>query len=523
MTAATMLRTGRATTTATVVPRRAPGFALAAAMLGFAVVALDAQIVNVALPAIRGDLGGGLSGLQWVVTGYTLAFSALQLFAGSVADRVGARRAYGAGMVLFVAASVLCGLAPTLPVLVAARVVQGAGAALVAPTSLALIRETYTGARARGRAIAYWAMGGSVAAAAGPVLGGALTALDWRLTFFVNLPVGALALGVLARVTPSERGSSRFDWTGQVSAVLGLFALTYAVIEGGDLGYGSPVILAAVALTVVALVVFLGAQARGRHPMVPLDLFGSRVVATALVVAFVSMAAFYGVVFLQSLYFQQVRGHSPLATGLLFLSDDRARRRTQPTRRPRRGEARSRAADRRRAARDGRRSRCAEPAARRGSVLLVAAVMVPVGVGGSFTVPPVSPSSPPLCSPCIGRPDQRPYRPVRRAAGPATIRPPAECRLFRNGSPASIRHQGEPCPPGSSRAAPPASAATWPAQCSPRVTTPSSPRATPTRSVTSSRLTPTGPSRWRSTSPTQPRSATRYVPAKSASGRSTSW
>src|SRR5215218_2027821 len=236
MTAATMLRTGRATTTATVVPRRAPGFALAAAMLGFAVVALDAQIVNVALPAIRGDLGGGLPGLQWVVTGYTLTFSALQLFAGSVADRVGARRAYGAGMVLFVAASVLCGLAPTLPVLVAARVVQGAGAALVAPTSLALIRETYTGARARGRAIAYWAMGGSVAAAAGPVLGGALTALDWRLTFFVNLPVGALALAVLARVTPSERGSSRFDWTGQASAVLGLFALTYAVIEGGDLG-----------------------------------------------------------------------------------------------------------------------------------------------------------------------------------------------------------------------------------------------------------------------------------------------
>jgi MFS transporter, DHA2 family, methylenomycin A resistance protein len=368
----------------------APGYALAAAMLGFAVVALDVQIVNVALPDIRDDLRGGLSGLQWIVTGYTLTFSALQLFAGSIADRLGARRAYGLGMAVFILASLLCGLAPTLPVLVAARVVQGVGAALVTPTSLALIREAYADARSRGRAIAYWAMGGSVAAAAGPVIGGALTALDWRLIFVVNLPVGAVALAVLLRVAPSPRRVSRFDWTGQVSAVLALFALTYAVIEGGELGYGSPVILAAVAATVIAVAVFLTAQLRGRHPMVPPDLFRSRTVTTTLVVAFVSMAAFYGVVFLQSLYFQQERGLSPLATGLLFLPMTglvaalnplvaRIMERYGPVPPILAGQI---------AMVIGLAGLGLLPAD--APVLLVAAMMVPVGVGGSFTVPPVT-------------------------------------------------------------------------------------------------------------------------------------
>jgi DHA2 family methylenomycin A resistance protein-like MFS transporter len=136
-----------------------PRFALLAAMLGFFVVALDAQVVNVALPDIRADLGGGLSGLQWVVTGYTLMFSALLLFAGTLADRMGARRTYGLGMGLFIVASAVCGLAPSLSVLVAARMLQGVGAALVTPTSLALIRTAYHDSTARAKAIALWAMG----------------------------------------------------------------------------------------------------------------------------------------------------------------------------------------------------------------------------------------------------------------------------------------------------------------------------------------------------------------------------
>jgi DHA2 family methylenomycin A resistance protein-like MFS transporter len=229
-----------------------PRFVLVAAMLGFFVVALDAQVVNVALPDIRTGLGGGLAGLQWVVTGYTLMFSALLLFAGTLADRIGARRTYGVGMGLFVAASAASGFAASLGVLVAARLLQGVGAALVTPTSLVLISTAYHDSTARAKAIALWAMGGSVAAAAGPLLGGAITQVDWRLIFFLNLPVGAGAFAVLARVQRSQRRVVPFDRAGQVSAIVALAAVTFAVIEGAGYGYGSPVILAAGAVVAQA-------------------------------------------------------------------------------------------------------------------------------------------------------------------------------------------------------------------------------------------------------------------------------
>ncbi|KPM54560.1 MFS transporter [Frankia sp. R43] len=365
-----------------------PGLSLAVAMLGFFVVALDAQVVNVALSDIRGDLGGGLSGSQWVVTGYTLMFSALLLFGGTLSDRVGARSAYGLGMVLFVVASIACGLANSLGLLVVARVVQGMGAALVTPTSLALIRTAYDDAARRARAISYWALGGAVAAAAGPVLGGALTEVDWRLIFVLNLPVGVLALVLLVRVGASPRRMAPFDWLGQVCAVLGLGALTYAVIEGGDHGYRSTRIIIAVVVALAAAVVFFVDQVRARNPMVPLDLFRARPVTVALAVGFVGMVAFYGVVFLQSLYFQQQRGLSPLQTGLLFLPMTALVAVLNPV-----------------AARTALRwgpvvpivgglvlmavglvALSLVPAGT--PVLTVAMLMVPVGVGGSFTVPP---------------------------------------------------------------------------------------------------------------------------------------
>ncbi len=296
-----------------------PRASLAVAMLGFFVVALDAQIVNVALPHIRADLGGGLSGLQWIVTGYTLMFSALQLFGGTLSDGIGARRAYGIGMAVFVAGSAVCGAAPSLTVLIAGRVVQGIGAAMITPTSLALIREAFLDAVQRGRAITYWALGGSVAAAAGPVLGGVLTQFGWRWIFLVNLPVGVVALVVLARVTPSARRVAPFDWAGQIAAIAALGGLTFGIIEGGSVGYAAPEVLAAFVVAVIGAVVFLIAQARGRHPMMPLDLFRTGTVSTGLGIAFVTMAAFYGVVFVQSLYFQEQRGATALVTGLLFL------------------------------------------------------------------------------------------------------------------------------------------------------------------------------------------------------------
>ncbi|WP_284754212.1 MFS transporter [Arthrobacter sp. efr-133-R2A-120] len=158
-----------------------------------------------------------------------------------------------------------------------------------------------------------------VALAAGPVLGGILTQLDWRLIFFVNLPVGVAALLILSRVAPSPRRPMPFDWLGQITAVLTLASLAYGVNEGAELGYGSPQILLTFAICVASAAVFVAAQARGKHPMIPLDLFRSRTVSTALIIAGVTMAAFYGVVFLQSLYFQQERGATALETGLLFL------------------------------------------------------------------------------------------------------------------------------------------------------------------------------------------------------------
>jgi DHA2 family methylenomycin A resistance protein-like MFS transporter len=289
------------------------------ALLGFFVITLDALVVSVALPAIAKDLGGGITGLQWVVDGYTLMFAALLLFAGSLSDRIGARRAFGAGLALFVAASAACALAPAIGVLVAARLVQGAGAAVMTPPSLALIREAYHDSARRARAVGIWGLGGALASAVGPLVGGALSLISWRLIFFLNLPVGAAALLLLMRVQTSPRRPVPFDWTGQAAALVGMTALVYALIQGGHTGFTAPLVLAVLALAVAAFAVFLTAQARGAHPMLPLDLFRSRSVVIAQAVGFAFMGGYYGMVFLFSLYYQQQRHLTPLATGLAFL------------------------------------------------------------------------------------------------------------------------------------------------------------------------------------------------------------
>ncbi|MHA5054505.1 MFS transporter [Streptomyces sp. SD15] len=293
--------------------------ALAAAVLGFFVITLDALVVNVALPSISDDLGGGITGLQWVMDGYTLMFAALLLSSGALSDRIGARRGYGAGFALFIAASVACGLAPTLAVLVGARLVQGVGAAVMLPASMALIREAYQDPAKRARAIAIWAMGAAVASAAGPVVGGFLTELSWRAIFFVNLPVGVLVLLLFTRIARSPCQDTPFDWIGQIAAVVAMGGLTYGVIEAGADGFGEPRVLVALVAAVVALVVFVLAQARGKHPMVPLDMFRSRNVVIPLLGGFSFTVGFYGLVFVFSLYFQELRGLSSLATGLTFL------------------------------------------------------------------------------------------------------------------------------------------------------------------------------------------------------------
>jgi EmrB/QacA subfamily drug resistance transporter len=296
-----------------------PGTALAASLLGFFVITLDASVVNVALPAMRAGLGGGITGLQWVVDGYVLAFAALLLSAGSFSDRVGARRAFAVGLTVFVAASAACGLAPSLPALVVARLVQGAGAAMMMPSSLALIREAYTDAAQRGRALALWSVGGALAAAAGPVTGGALSLVSWRMIFFVNLPVGAIALLLLARVAGSPRREAPFDWTGQAAAVIAMGALTYGVIEAGSTGWRSPEVVIAFAVTAAAAADFARSQRRGKHPMLPLDLVRTRVMAVSAGTGFAFLGGFQGMVFVYSLYLQQERGMSAFASGLTFV------------------------------------------------------------------------------------------------------------------------------------------------------------------------------------------------------------
>ncbi|MEU9099500.1 MFS transporter [Streptomyces sp. NPDC048361] len=295
-------------------PRSSPALTLGAALLGFALITLDASVVNVALPAIGGDLGGGMSGLQWVVDAYTLAFAALMLSTGAFADRVGPAKAYALGTVVFTLASAGCGLAPDLGMLIGARVVQGVAAAVVLPASLALVRQAYPGPRRRARAVALWAAGGSVAVALGPVAGGALTTLwDWRGIFFINLPLGLVALALTARAPRAERRPAPLDLPGQLAAVVALAALAFAVIEQGTVG------IVAGTVAAVAGAAFWVIERRVVHPVVPLGLFRSRAVVVAVAGGAAASVAFYGVVFVFSLYFQRVRGASVLTAGLMFL------------------------------------------------------------------------------------------------------------------------------------------------------------------------------------------------------------
>ncbi|MET7475317.1 MFS transporter [Streptomyces sp. NPDC005648] len=294
--------------------RSSPALTLTAALLGFALICLDASVVNVALPAMGHSLGAGMAGLQWVVDAYTLPFAALMLSTGAFADRAGASRAFALGTTVFTLASVACGLAPDLSLLIGARVVQGMAAAVVLPASLSLVRQAFPQPARRARAVATWAAGGSAAVALGPVAGGLLTtAWDWRGIFFVNLPVGAVILTLLVRAPRSVRRPAPLDVPGQVTAVLALTALTFAVIEGGTAGW------TAAGVAVVAAVVFVRIEGRSPHPVVPLGLFRDRTVAVAVAAGAAVSVAFYSVVFVFSLFFQQVQGLSALRAGLAFL------------------------------------------------------------------------------------------------------------------------------------------------------------------------------------------------------------
>ncbi|MEV6638522.1 MFS transporter [Amycolatopsis sp. NPDC051371] len=328
---------------------------LATALLGFFVVTLDAVVVNIALPDIRTGLGGGIAGLQWVVDGYTLMFAAALLSAGSLADRIGAKKAFGLGIAGFTLASPACGPAPQLGVLVACRFAQGLAAAVVMPSSMALIAQTYPDPVRRARAVAMWAMGGAAASSAGPLLGGVLTTVSWRWIFLINLPAGAVALLLLRRVGRSDRHRVPFDAAGQLVGALAMAALVFGAIEAGQDGFGRPAVLTAFGIAVLALAAFVLLEARIAHPMLPLELFRSRTVVAAVVIGFAFMIGYYGMPFVLSLVLQD-RGLSSPATGVVFLpmmpaglvlTPDRAPR-GRANRRPARGRDRPGADDGRR-------------------------------------------------------------------------------------------------------------------------------------------------------------------------------
>ncbi len=300
----------------------ATSLTLAAMSLGYGVVQLDVTIVNTALDSISGSLGGGVSELQWVVTSYTIAFAAFILTAGALGDRIGAKRVFMAGFTIFTAASVACALAPNAAVLIAARAVQGLGAAILVPNSLALLSHAYPDEKSRGRAVGIWAAGASLALTAGPLLGGGLIALvGWRSIFLVNLPVGLAGLWLTWRfASETTRSPQReIDLPGQIAAITALGGLAGAIIEGGTLGWSHAFVIGGFVGALVLAVLFVWQESRAAQPMLPLSLFKHRLFALTSLVGLLANVAIYGLIFVFSLYFQRVNGWSAFATGLAFV------------------------------------------------------------------------------------------------------------------------------------------------------------------------------------------------------------
>ena len=300
---------------------------LLATVLGSSMAVLDSTVVNVALPTIGRHLGASLAGLQWTVTAYTLTLAALILLGGSLGDRLGRRRVFLVGVVWFALASALCGLAPTIGVLIGARVLQGIGGALLTPGSLAIIQSTFA-PDDRPRAVGAWSGLGGVASAIGPVLGGWLVQVaGWRWVFLLNLPLAIAVIAVTVRHVPETRDTSvrgGFDVAGAVLTALALAGITYALIEVPEKQDKAAVAVAGL-LGVAAGVAFVLVERRRTRapdkvtPMLPLDVFASRQFSVINVITFLVYGAFGGLLFLLVLQLQVVAGFSPLKAGSALL------------------------------------------------------------------------------------------------------------------------------------------------------------------------------------------------------------
>lgn len=314
----------------TVAGGRSRAFALAGICLGYALVILDANVLNVAAPVLRRDLGADPEGLLWAIDGYTLAFAALLLSAGALGDRLGVRRVFLGGLVVFLGASVACSLAAATRDLVIARVAQGMGAALLAPTSLALLRQLYTDLATRARALGIWAAVSGIAFALGPLCGGALvTYVGWRSIFLLNLPFCLAALALVSRHAPSEASSwdegtqraAPFDVVGQLIAVATLGDLTFALIQSTKLGWTALRVLCGFALAAGLAVVFVARERLkpDEERLLPMAAFRSGALRAGLLAGAAFNFGLYGTLFALTLHLQEARGLSPVLTGAAFL------------------------------------------------------------------------------------------------------------------------------------------------------------------------------------------------------------
>ncbi|BFT74140.1 MFS transporter [Paenibacillus sp. P36] len=290
--------------------------------LGYFMVLLDMTVVSVALPAIRTELGGGLSGLQWVVNAYTIVFAGLLLSMGSLADKLGAKRVYAGGLVLFLGASVLAAFVSSLGMLIGLRAILGIGGAALMPASLSLLVHAYPEAAERARALGLWAAVTGAAMAAGPVIGGLLVdSFGWRSIFLLNVPLAVISLiltFLLVRET-DRRAQRSFDIGGQMTAIVAIAALSFGLMEGDSYGWQSPMIIMAFGVALLSAILFLIFEVKGESPLLPLSLFKHTTVSAGIIAGMAINIGLSGILFIVPVFFQQVRGLSAHITGLLLL------------------------------------------------------------------------------------------------------------------------------------------------------------------------------------------------------------
>jgi EmrB/QacA subfamily drug resistance transporter len=295
---------------------------LAICCLSLFIVGVDSTIVNVALPSIGRDFHAPVSGLQWTIDAYTLVLASLLMLSGSTADRLGRRRVFQVGLALFTLGSLACSLAPSLGWLVAFRMLQAVGGSMLNPVAMSIITNTFTDPPERARAIGVWGGVFGLSMAMGPVLGGALVdSVGWRGVFWVNIPVGIAAIVLTALFVPESRAARarRPDPFGQILIIALLGSLTYAIIEGPNDGWGSPLILTFFFVAVAALAAFGIYEPRRAEPLIDIRFFRSLPFSGATLTAVSAMAALGGFLFLTTLYLQDARGDRPLIAGLYLL------------------------------------------------------------------------------------------------------------------------------------------------------------------------------------------------------------